>query len=48
MDFLPKKLDEYVCNHTQEENLVLAELNRETGQKSLFLECSQVIFKVVL
>ena len=35
MDFLPKKLDEYVCNHTQEENLVLAELNRETWAKIL-------------
>ncbi|MBH83606.1 MAG: methyltransferase [Flavobacteriales bacterium] len=35
MDFLPEKLDEYVCNHTQEENLVLAELNRETWAKIL-------------
>ena len=35
MDFLPKKLYEYVCNHTQEENLVLAELNRETWAKIL-------------
>ena len=35
MDFLPEKLDEYVCNHTQEENFVLAELNRETWAKIL-------------
>ncbi len=35
MDFLTEKLDEYVCNHTQEENLVLAELNRETWAKIL-------------
>ena len=35
MEFLPKKIEQYACNHTQEENLVLAELNRETWAKIL-------------
>ena len=35
MEFLPEKIEQYVCNHTQEENTVLAELNRETWAKVL-------------
>ena len=35
MDFLPEKIEQYACNHTQEENIVLAELNRETWAKVL-------------
>ena len=35
MEFLPKKIEQYACNHTQEENIVLAELNRETWAKVL-------------
>ena len=35
MEFLPKKIDDYACNHTQEENLILKELNRETWAKVL-------------
>ncbi|PKA82284.1 putative O-methyltransferase YrrM [Ulvibacter sp. MAR_2010_11] len=35
MDFLPKKLDEYVVAHTQQEPELLQELNRETWQKVL-------------
>ena len=35
MDFLPKKIEQYVRNHTQKENFVLAELNRETWAKIL-------------
>jgi len=33
MDFLPKKIDNYVVNHTQDEPQLLQELNRETWQK---------------
>ncbi len=35
MDFLPKKIDEYVEAHTQAEPELLQELNRETWQKIL-------------
>ena len=35
MEFLPKKIEQYVRNHTQKENFVLAELNRETWAKVL-------------
>ena len=35
MEFLPEKIDKYACNHTLEENTVLAELNRETWAKVL-------------
>ena len=35
MEFLPEKIEQYACNHTQEENSVLAELNRETWAKVL-------------
>ena len=35
MEFLPEKIDQYACNHTQGENDVLAELNRETWAKVL-------------
>ena len=35
MEFLPKKIDQYACNHTKGENTVLAELNRETWSKVL-------------
>ena len=35
MEFLPEKIEQYACNHTQEENIVLAELNRETWAKVL-------------
>lgn len=35
MDFLPKDLDEYICQHTQKESPVLSELNRETWTKVL-------------
>ena len=35
MEFLPKNIDQYACNHTQGENTVLAELNRETWAKVL-------------
>jgi caffeoyl-CoA O-methyltransferase len=35
MEFLPEKIDQYACDHTQEENAVLAELNRETWAKVL-------------
>jgi len=35
MDFLPKIIDDYACKHTQKENDVLAELNRETWSKVL-------------
>ena len=35
MEFLPKNIDQYSCNHTEEENAVLAELNRETWAKVL-------------
>ena len=35
MEFLPEKIDQYACNHTLEENTVLAELNRETWAKVL-------------
>ena len=35
MEFLPEKIEQYACNHTQEENIILAELNRETWAKVL-------------
>ena len=35
MEFLPKKIEQYSCQHTQEESTVLAELNRETWAKVL-------------
>ena len=35
MEFLPKKLDDYVCEHTQQENDILKDLNRETWAKVL-------------
>ena len=35
MEFLPQKIDNYASNHTQVENAVLAELNRETWAKVL-------------
>jgi len=35
VEFLPEKIEQYACNHTQEENIVLAELNRETWAKVL-------------
>ena len=35
MEFLPKKLDDYVCEHTQQENEILKDLNRETWAKVL-------------
>ena len=35
MKFLPENIDQYACNHTQEENAILAELNRETWAKVL-------------
>jgi len=35
MDFLPKKIDEYVTNHSQPEPELLQQLSRETWQKIL-------------
>ena len=35
MEFLPKKIDDYACLHSQEENQVLKDLNRETWAKVL-------------
>ena len=35
MDFLPKKIDEYVSNHSQPEPELLQQLSRETWQKVL-------------
>jgi caffeoyl-CoA O-methyltransferase len=35
MDFLPKKLDDYVCDHTTSESDLLQQLNRETYSKVL-------------
>lgn len=35
MDFLPKELDEYICQHSQKESPLLCELNRETWAKVL-------------
>ncbi len=35
MDFLPKKVAEYVCKYTRDEPLVLQQLHRETWQKVL-------------
>ena len=35
MEFLPEKIEQYACKHTQEESTVLAELNRETWAKVL-------------
>lgn len=35
MEFLPKNIDDYACLHSQEENQVLKDLNRETWAKVL-------------
>ena len=35
MDFLPKKIDDYILAHSQQEPQLLQELNRETWQKVL-------------
>jgi len=35
MEFLPEKIEQYSCQHTQKESAVLAELNRETWAKVL-------------
>ena len=35
MEFLPKKIDDYACLHSQEENQILKDLNRETWEKVL-------------
>ena len=35
MEFLPKKIEKYSCDHSQNESDVLAELNRETWAKVL-------------
>lgn len=35
MEFLPEKIDQYACKHTQKESPVLEELNRETWAKVL-------------
>lgn len=35
MDFIPKKIDEYAVEHTQQEPALLAKLTRETFQKVL-------------
>lgn len=35
MEFLPEIIDQYACDHTQKENAVLEELNRETWAKVL-------------
>ena len=35
MDFLSKELDDYICQHSQQESRVLAQLNRETWAKVL-------------
>jgi predicted O-methyltransferase YrrM len=35
MEFLPKKIDDYACMHTQSESQILEELNRETWAKIL-------------
>ncbi len=35
MEFYPQKLDDYIVAHTQDENEILAELNRETYAKIL-------------
>lgn len=35
MEFLPKNIDDYSCRHTQNENPLLSELNRETWAKVL-------------
>ena len=35
MEFLPEKIEQYACKHTQEESAVLAQLNRETWAKVL-------------
>lgn len=35
MEFLPENINQYACDHTQGENAVLAELNRETWAKVL-------------
>ncbi|PCI11771.1 MAG: methyltransferase [Flavobacteriaceae bacterium] len=35
MDFLPEKIDTYVCNHSEDEPKILQELSRETWQKVL-------------
>ena len=33
MDFIPKKIDDYVIEHSENEPELLQELNRETWQK---------------
>ncbi len=35
MDFLDEKIDQYVCEHTEQENEVLYDLNRETHMNVL-------------
>ena len=35
MDFLPKKIDKYVVEHSEEEPKLLQQLNKETWQKIL-------------
>lgn len=35
MEFLPKNIDDYACMHTQKENQILEDLNRETWAKVL-------------
>jgi predicted O-methyltransferase YrrM len=35
MDFLPEKLDDYICDHTKPETSLLRQLNRETYSKIL-------------
>ena len=35
MEFLPEKIEQYACQHTQQESDVLAKLNRETWAKVL-------------
>ena len=35
MEFIPENINQYACDHTQGENAVLAELNRETWAKVL-------------
>lgn len=35
MDFLSKELDDYICQHSQQESTVLAQLNRETWARVL-------------
>ena len=35
MDFLPKILDQYVVSHSEDEPVLLQQLNKETWQKIL-------------